>query len=43
MHVNDTVALILKSEISNILSRYNLNSQNVRSQEYDSTSNMRGE
>ena len=37
------MALTLKKEIYSLLSRYNLDIQNIRGQGYDSVSNMRGE
>jgi hypothetical protein len=43
VHVKDTLALILKNGISNVLSRYCLDIQNIRGQGYDGASNMRGE
>ena len=43
VHVSDTVALTLKKEIYSLLSRYNLDIQNIRGQGYDDASNMRGE
>jgi hypothetical protein len=43
VHVSDTVALTLKKEIYSLLSRYNLDIQNIRGQGYDGASNMRGE
>ncbi|XP_058192114.1 uncharacterized protein LOC131309510 [Rhododendron vialii] len=42
VHVKDTTALTLKKEISDILSRYNLNIHNMQGQRYDGASNMRG-
>ncbi|XP_028071505.1 zinc finger MYM-type protein 1-like [Camellia sinensis] len=42
MGVENTSALTLKKEISNILSRFNLPIQNMRGQGYDGASNMRG-
>ena len=35
VHVSDTVALTLKKEIYSLLSRYNLDIQNIRGQGYD--------
>jgi hypothetical protein len=43
VHVKDTSALTLKNGISDVLSRYGLNIQNIRGQGYDGASNMRGE
>ncbi|XP_077215543.1 uncharacterized protein LOC143850131 [Tasmannia lanceolata] len=43
VHVRDTIALTLKKEICAVLSRHNLNIQNIRDQGYDGASNMRGE
>ncbi|XP_028122974.1 zinc finger MYM-type protein 1-like [Camellia sinensis] len=43
MGVENTSALTLKKEISNILSRFNLLIQNMGCQGYDGASNMRGE
>ena len=43
VHVFDTVALTLKKEIYSLLSRYNLDIQNIRGQGYDGANNMRGE
>ncbi|XP_077215547.1 uncharacterized protein LOC143850140 [Tasmannia lanceolata] len=43
VHVRDTTALTLKKEICAVLSRHNLNIQNIRDQGYDGASNMRGE
>jgi hypothetical protein len=43
VHVSDTVALTLKKVIYSLLSRYNLDIQNIRGQGYDDASNMRGE
>jgi hypothetical protein len=40
VHVSDTVALTLKKEIYSLLSRYNLDIQNIRGQGYDGASNM---
>jgi hypothetical protein len=40
VHVSDTVALTLKKEIYSLLSRYNLDIQNIRGQGYDGVSNM---
>ena len=42
-HVKDTTALTLKNEICVILSRYNLDVQNIRGQDYDGANNMREE
>ena len=43
VHVSDTKAITLKNGIFYILSRHDLNVQNIRGQEYDGASNMRGE
>ncbi|XP_019192725.1 PREDICTED: zinc finger MYM-type protein 1-like [Ipomoea nil] len=43
VHVKDTSASTLKEGIFSILSRHNLDVQNIRGQGYDGTSNMRGE
>ncbi|XP_025628739.1 uncharacterized protein [Arachis hypogaea] len=43
IHVSDTCSLTLKTEISSVLSRHNLDVQNLRGQGYDGASNMRGE
>jgi len=43
VHVNDTTALTLKKNICAVLSRYNLQIENIRGQGYDGGSNMRGE
>ncbi|XP_015961674.1 uncharacterized protein LOC107485624 [Arachis duranensis] len=43
IHVSDTCSLTLKTEISSVLSRHNLDVQNLRGQGYDRASNMRGE
>ncbi|XP_075655637.1 uncharacterized protein LOC142625795 [Castanea sativa] len=43
VHVRDTTALTLKKEICDVLSRYNLYIANIRGQECDGASNMRGE
>ena len=43
MHVRNTIALTLKNEICAVLSHYNLHIENIRGQEYDGASNMRGE
>ncbi|XP_059448307.1 uncharacterized protein LOC132179584 [Corylus avellana] len=43
VHVKDTSALTLKNGISDVLSRYLLDIQNIRGQGYDGASNMRGE
>ena len=43
VHVSDTMALTLKKEIYSLLSRYNLDIQNIRGQGYDGASNMRDE
>ena len=43
VHVKDTIALILKNKICNVLSRYDLPIGNTRGQGYDGTSNMCGE
>ncbi|XP_072052134.1 uncharacterized protein [Arachis hypogaea] len=37
IHVSDTCSLTLKTEISSVLSRHNLNVQNLRKQGYDGT------
>ncbi|XP_057505606.1 uncharacterized protein LOC130788916 [Actinidia eriantha] len=42
VNVTDTTAFTLKKEISDVLARYNLNIENMRGQEYDGASNMRG-
>ncbi|QHN84741.1 Zinc finger MYM-type protein [Arachis hypogaea] len=41
IHVSDTCSLTLKTEISSVLSRHNLDVQNLRGQGYDGASNMR--
>ena len=43
VHVVDTTAVTLKKEIYYLFSNYYLGIQNIREQEYDSVSNMRGE
>ncbi|XP_020967615.1 zinc finger MYM-type protein 1-like [Arachis ipaensis] len=43
IHISDTCSLTLKTEISSVLSRHNLDVQNLRGQGYDGASNMRGE
>ena len=43
VHVADTVALTLKKAIYSLLSRYNLDIQNIQGQGYDGASNMQGE
>nr|GMD28065.1 zinc finger MYM-type protein 1-like [Ipomoea batatas] len=43
VHVKDTIASTLKECIFSILSRHNLDVQNIRGQGYDGASNMRGE
>ncbi|XP_042415041.1 zinc finger MYM-type protein 1-like [Zingiber officinale] len=43
VNVIDTNALMLKKEICNVLSRYNLLVESLRGQGYDGASNMRGE
>ncbi|XP_019183943.1 PREDICTED: zinc finger MYM-type protein 1-like [Ipomoea nil] len=43
VHVKDTIASTLKEGIFSILSRHNLDVQNIRGQGYDGASNMRGE
>ncbi|KAJ8774419.1 hypothetical protein K2173_016865 [Erythroxylum novogranatense] len=43
VHVSNTTALTLKEEITSVLSQHNLNICNIRGQEYDGASNMRGE
>lgn len=43
VHVNDTTAATLKKNICVVLSRYNLQIENIRGQGYDGGSNMRGE
>ena len=42
IHVSDTCSLTLKTEISSVLSRHNLDVQNLRGQGYDGASNMHG-
>jgi hypothetical protein len=42
IHVDDTTSSTLKQGICSILSRHNLDIQNVRGQGYDGASNMRG-
>ncbi|KAG9454604.1 hypothetical protein H6P81_007508 [Aristolochia fimbriata] len=43
VHVRDTSALTLKTDISKVLSNHNLNVKDIRGQGYDGASNMRGE
>ncbi|XP_031112076.1 uncharacterized protein LOC116016052 [Ipomoea triloba] len=43
VHVSDTMASTLKESIFSILSRHNLDVQNIRGQGYDGASNMCGE
>ncbi|XP_030940119.1 zinc finger MYM-type protein 1-like [Quercus lobata] len=43
VHVRDTTALTLQNEICAVLSHYNLHIENIRGQECDGASNMRGE
>jgi hypothetical protein len=43
VHVKDISALILKNGISDVLSRYRLDIQNIRGQGYNGASNMRDE
>ncbi|KAG7968740.1 hypothetical protein I3843_08G170200 [Carya illinoinensis] len=43
VHVKDTMALTLKNEICVLLSRYDLQIENIRGQGYDGGSNMHGE
>ncbi|XP_025693053.2 uncharacterized protein [Arachis hypogaea] len=43
VHVTDTCATTLKKELISVLSHYNLQVENIRSQGYDGASNMRGE
>ncbi|XP_057755344.1 uncharacterized protein LOC130974483 [Arachis stenosperma] len=43
IHVSDTCSLTLKTEISSVLSRHNLDVQIFRGQGYDRATNMRGE
>jgi hypothetical protein len=43
VHVNDTTAATLKKNICAVLSRYNLQIENIRGQGYDGGSNMCGE
>ena len=43
VHVKDTTALTLKTEISRALSHHNLSILKIRGQGYDGASNMRGE
>ncbi|XP_047309720.1 zinc finger MYM-type protein 1-like [Impatiens glandulifera] len=42
VHVNDTTTATLKKEICNVLTRYNLEINNMRGQGYDGASNMSG-
>jgi hypothetical protein len=43
IHVKNTKAMTLKRELSNVLSRYAFDIQNLRGQGYDGASNMKGE
>ncbi|KAG9446816.1 hypothetical protein H6P81_012944 [Aristolochia fimbriata] len=43
VHVRDTSALTLKTDISKVLSNHNLNVKDIRGQGYDGASNMSGE
>lgn len=43
VHVKDTAALTLKEGIFSVLLHHNLDVQNIRGQDYDGASNMRGE
>ena len=43
VHVNDTSAITLKNELVSVLSRFNLEVENIRGQGYDGASNMRSE
>jgi hypothetical protein len=43
VHVKDIIASTLKNEICGVLSRNNLQVENIRGQGYDGGSNMRGE
>ncbi|XP_057739903.1 uncharacterized protein LOC130957012 [Arachis stenosperma] len=43
IHVSDMCSLTLKTKILSVLSRHNLDVQNLRGQVYDRASNMRGE
>ena len=43
VHVKDTLALTLKNEISDVISRHRLDIQNIHGQGYDGASNIRGE
>jgi hypothetical protein len=43
VHVKHTIALTLKNNICNVISRYDLPIENIRGQGYDGTSNMHGE
>ncbi|XP_057758218.1 uncharacterized protein LOC130978124 [Arachis stenosperma] len=43
INVSDTYSLTLKTEISSVLFRHNLDVQNLRGQGYDGASNMHGE
>jgi len=43
VHVNDTSAMTLKNELVSVLSRFNLEVENIRGQGYDGVSNMGGE
>jgi hypothetical protein len=42
VHVSDIAALTLKKGIYSVLSKHQLNIQNIRGQGYDGASNMRG-
>jgi hypothetical protein len=42
VHVSDTAALTLKKGIYSVLSKHQLDIQNIRGQGYDGASNMRG-
>ncbi|XP_038681328.1 zinc finger MYM-type protein 1-like [Tripterygium wilfordii] len=42
VHVEDTCALTLKNQISQVLTRHNLHIKDLRGQGYDGASNMRG-
>ena len=43
VHVSDTTALCLKSNIDQLFTKYKLSWKQVRGQGYDGASNMRGE
>lgn len=43
VHVRDTSAMTLKNELVSVLSRFNLEVENILGQGYDGASNMRGE